>query len=58
MEALQGVTTGLGAVWDMVKAVEKDAAGQYPETAIEAVRVIEKTKRRLDAPGDAGRSDG
>ncbi|MDZ7702704.1 MAG: cyclic pyranopterin monophosphate synthase MoaC [Halobacteriales archaeon] len=48
MEALQGVTTGLGVVWDMVKAAEKDADGGYPGTAIEAVRVVEKTKRPLD----------
>ncbi|MFB6133834.1 MAG: cyclic pyranopterin monophosphate synthase MoaC [Halanaeroarchaeum sp.] len=48
MEALQGVTTGLGVVWDMVKAAEKDADGQYPDTAIENVRVIEKQKRPLD----------
>jgi cyclic pyranopterin phosphate synthase len=48
MEALQGVTTGLGVVWDMVKAAEKDDAGGYPETAIEGVRVVEKTKRALD----------
>ena len=46
MEALQGVTTGLGVVWDMVKAAEKDEAGQYPATAIEDVRVVEKTKGR------------
>jgi cyclic pyranopterin phosphate synthase len=46
MEALQGVTTGLNVVWDMVKAAEKDADGEYPETAIEGVEVIEKTKRR------------
>lgn len=49
MEALQGVTTGLGVVWDMVKAAEKDESGQYPATAIEAVRVVEKTKRALDS---------
>ncbi|MFB6352570.1 MAG: cyclic pyranopterin monophosphate synthase MoaC, partial [Halobacteriales archaeon] len=48
MEALQGVTTGLGVVWDMVKAAEKDEDGQYPETAIEGVRVVEKSKRSLD----------
>lgn len=47
MEALQGVTTGLNTVWDMIKATEKDAAGQYPETAIENVRVLEKRKREL-----------
>ena len=45
MEALEGVTTGLNVVWDMVKAVEKDDDGQYPATAIENVRVLEKTKR-------------
>ena len=49
MEALQGVTTGLGVVWDMVKAAEKDADGGYPETAIEDVRVVEKSKRPLDS---------
>ncbi|UWG48362.1 Molybdenum cofactor biosynthesis enzyme [Halanaeroarchaeum sp. HSR-CO] len=48
MEALQGVTTGLGVVWDMVKAAEKDEDGQYPDTAIENVRVLEKEKRRRD----------
>lgn len=45
MEALQGVTTGLNTVWDMTKAAEKDEQGQYPETAIEHVRVVEKRKR-------------
>ena len=44
MEALEGVTTGLNVVWDMVKAVEKDEDGQYPETRIEDVRVVEKRK--------------
>jgi cyclic pyranopterin phosphate synthase len=42
MEALQGVTTGLNVVWDMVKAAEKDTEGQYPDTQIEEVRVVEK----------------
>ncbi|RBI64690.1 cyclic pyranopterin monophosphate synthase MoaC [halophilic archaeon] len=45
MEALEGVTTGLNVVWDMVKAAEKDDDGQYPDTAIENVRVVEKDKR-------------
>ena len=44
MEALEGVTTGLNVVWDMVKAVEKDDDGQYPDTGIEDVRVLEKEK--------------
>ncbi|MFW6385141.1 MAG: cyclic pyranopterin monophosphate synthase MoaC [Halodesulfurarchaeum sp.] len=48
MEALQGVTTGLGVVWDMVKAVEKDESGNYPETAIENVSVVEKVKRNVE----------
>ena len=46
MEALEGVTTGLNVVWDMCKAAEKTADGQYPDTAIETVRVVEKRKRR------------
>jgi len=45
MEALEGVTTGLNVVWDMVKAAEKDDDGGYPETAIKAVQVLEKEKR-------------
>jgi len=46
MEALEGVTTGLNVVWDMVKANEKDENGEYPTTAIEDIRVIEKTVDR------------
>jgi len=48
MEALEGVTTGLNVVLDMVKAAEKDDDGQYPETELGTVRVVEKTKTRLD----------
>ncbi|MFB6167453.1 MAG: cyclic pyranopterin monophosphate synthase MoaC [Haloferacaceae archaeon] len=48
MEALQGVTTGLNVVWDMVKAAEKDDDGGYPATRIDDVRVVEKTKARVD----------
>ena len=44
MEALCGVSTGLLCVWDMVKSLEKDAEGQYPETKIQNLRVIEKRK--------------
>jgi cyclic pyranopterin phosphate synthase len=46
MEALEGVTTGLNVVWDMVKAAEKDDDGQYPATGIETVEVIEKSVDR------------
>ena len=48
MEALSGVTTGLNVVWDMVKAAEKDADGQYPDTAIEDIHVVEKVKEPVE----------
>lgn len=48
MEALEGVTTGLNVVWDMVKAAEKNEDGQYPDTAIRDVQVVTKEKRALD----------
>lgn len=44
MEALCGVTAALLCVWDMVKSFEKDKEGQYPETEIYGVRVLEKRK--------------
>ncbi|AKU07426.1 MULTISPECIES: cyclic pyranopterin monophosphate synthase MoaC [Haloferax] len=48
MEALEGVTTGLNVVWDMVKAAEKDDDGQYPGTRISDVEVVTKEKETLD----------
>jgi cyclic pyranopterin phosphate synthase len=48
MEALEGTTTGLNVVWDMVKAAEKDDSGQYPDTGIGDVRVVQKEKHSLD----------
>jgi len=44
MEALVGVTSALLTVWDMVKGLEKDEAGQYPTTSIEDLRVLKKVK--------------
>ncbi len=44
MEALCGVSTGLLCAWDMVKSLEKDSDGQYPETRIREIRVLEKRK--------------
>tara|TARA_B100000686_G_scaffold245005_1_gene254135 strand:- start:230 stop:679 length:450 start_codon:yes stop_codon:yes gene_type:complete len=44
MEALCGVSTGLLCAWDMVKSLEKDSSGQYPETRMRDIRVIEKRK--------------
>jgi cyclic pyranopterin phosphate synthase len=44
MEALCGVSTGLLCAWDMVKSLEKDEDGQYPETRIRDIVVLEKHK--------------
>jgi cyclic pyranopterin phosphate synthase len=44
MEALTGVMAGLLCVWDLVKPFEKDETGQYPETRIHNVEVVEKLK--------------
>ncbi len=44
MEALTGIALGLLTVWDMVKYLEKDAAGQYPSTTIHGIKVIKKIK--------------
>lgn len=44
MEALVGVTAALNTVWDMVKYLEKDPAGQYPHTRITDIRVVRKQK--------------
>ena len=44
MEALVGTATALLAIWDMVKYAEKDEAGQYPDTRITTIQVLEKTK--------------
>ena len=45
MEALTGVSMALLAIWDMVKAYEKDDKGQYPHTRIYGIRVINKVKK-------------
>jgi cyclic pyranopterin phosphate synthase len=34
----------LNTLWDMVKYLEKDEMGQYPETRITDIRVIKKEK--------------
>jgi len=44
MEALTGVTVALLNIWDMVKYLEKDEAGQYPTAVITGIRVTEKRK--------------
>ncbi len=45
MEALAGVAVALLNVWDMVKYLEKDETGNYPETEIGEIRVLSKKKR-------------
>ncbi|MCK5661499.1 MAG: cyclic pyranopterin monophosphate synthase MoaC [Methanosarcinales archaeon] len=45
MEALHAVCVSLLTIWDMVKSAEKDVDGNYPDTVIENVKVIEKIKR-------------
>jgi cyclic pyranopterin phosphate synthase len=44
MEALYGVSVALLTVWDMVKSLEKDEAGQYPGTKIRDIRIVSKVK--------------
>jgi len=48
MEAITGVSVALLTIWDMVKSVEKDEKGQYPETAIKNIRVLKKEKVELE----------
>ena len=44
MEAITGVCAGLLCALDMIKSFEKDSTGQYPNTEICDVRIIEKVK--------------
>ena len=44
MEALCGVSTALLCAWDMLKPIEKDKEGQYPQVRIEDIRVLRKKK--------------
>lgn len=44
MEALCGVSAALLTIWDMTKKYEKDEKGQYPETFISEIRVLNKYK--------------
>jgi len=44
MEAITGVTAALNTIWDMVKYLEKNEQGQYPDTRISDIRVVRKEK--------------
>lgn len=48
MEALVAASVALLGIWDMVKAYEKNNAGQYTSTSIEQVKVLSKVKRPLE----------
>jgi cyclic pyranopterin phosphate synthase len=45
MEALTAASVALLTIWDMTKQYEKNAAGQYPTTAIENICVVKKVKQ-------------
>ena len=47
MEAITGVSISLLTIWDMVKSVEKDEKGQYPNTQISDIKVIKKEKNKI-----------
>ncbi|MCP2506950.1 MAG: cyclic pyranopterin monophosphate synthase MoaC [Candidatus Thalassarchaeaceae archaeon] len=46
MEALCGVTAGLLCAWDMLKSNEKNIDGQYPDTQIVNIKILEKNKQQ------------
>ncbi|MHA1339203.1 MAG: cyclic pyranopterin monophosphate synthase MoaC [Promethearchaeota archaeon] len=48
MEALVGISTMLNVIWDMTKYLEKDEDGQYPNTKINDIQVINKKKIEIN----------
>jgi cyclic pyranopterin phosphate synthase len=44
MEAINGVQSSLLTIWDMVKYLEKDETGNYPNTSIGNISVVYKKK--------------
>ena len=48
MEAVNCVEIALLTIWDMIKYLEKDKEGQYPNTEISSVKVDSKKKVRID----------
>ena len=44
LEALNAVMASLLTIWDMVKQLEKDERGLYPDSVITGIRVVEKRK--------------
>ena len=46
MEALAATSTVLLTIWDMTKQYEKDEYGQYPNTSIQDLHVVNKVKEK------------
>ncbi|MBT8171331.1 cyclic pyranopterin monophosphate synthase MoaC [Candidatus Bathyarchaeota archaeon] len=46
MEALAATSIALLTVWDMTKQYEKDVKGQYPNTRIQNIHVVNKIKEK------------
>ncbi|MHA1230044.1 MAG: cyclic pyranopterin monophosphate synthase MoaC [Candidatus Helarchaeota archaeon] len=44
LEAITGVMIALLTIWDFTKYLEKDEAGQYPNTRISDIKVVKKLK--------------
>ena len=47
MEALTGVSAALLNIWDMVKYLEKDETGNYPDTEIEKSECLRRGKEQF-----------
>jgi len=48
MEAITGVSVALLTIWDMVKSMEKDETGNYPQTVIKDIVVTRKEKNEKE----------
>ena len=56
MEALTAASVYLLTIWDMVKPLEKDNQGQYPNTSIEQIKIQRKIKTMEDTKDDRSES--
>lgn len=56
MEALTAASVYLLTIWDMVKPLEKDTQGQYPNTIIEQIKIRRKIKTLEVTKGDHSES--
>ncbi|HOI25157.1 MAG TPA: cyclic pyranopterin monophosphate synthase MoaC [Caldisericia bacterium] len=45
IEAITGVSIALCTIWDCVKYLEKNEHGEYPNTMIQSIKVIQKEKK-------------